>query len=102
MKRWWLSLAARAARNMPGWARRAIYRSGPLARALRRSLNRAAPQGLSIVTVAGGPLAGMRLELNLQAEKEYWLGTYEPDLQQAAADWIKSSPPRLCALPVDV
>jgi len=63
--------------------KRAVYRSPRLARLIRRGLNRAAPQGSAEVTVAAGGLAGMRLSLDLQSEKEYWLGTYEPELQPA-------------------
>jgi FkbM family methyltransferase len=52
-------------------------------------LNKAAPQGVTEVEIAGGLLAGMRMALDLQSEKDYWLGTYEPDLQQAAAHFIQ-------------
>lgn len=34
-------------------------------------------------------LAGMRLLLDLQSEKDYWLGSYEMELQQAIQDWVK-------------
>lgn len=78
-----LSLAAWAAKVLPGPVKRAIYRAGPLARAIRGTLNRAAPAGLSQVEVAAGGLAGTPLLLNLQMEKDYWLGTYEPELQAA-------------------
>lgn len=84
-----LSLAAAAARWMPAWLKKAVYRSGPLARLIRRTLNRAAPTGLSVVTVAAGGLQGATLELNLQTEKDYWLGTYEPELQRALRDWVR-------------
>lgn len=91
---WMLSLAAAAARCMPGWAVRWVYRIRPLANIIRRSLNRAAAQvmpgeALSVVTVAAGGLAGARMMLDLQSEKDYWLGTYELALQQAVRDWIK-------------
>jgi FkbM family methyltransferase len=85
----WLNLAASAARWMPDWMKRAVYRFPPLARFLRRRLNQAAPTGIQTVTIAAGPLAGMRMALDLQSEKYYWLGTYEAELQQAAAEWIK-------------
>lgn len=81
-----LSLAAALARIMPGWLKRALYRFPPLARLIRRSLNRAAPQGWTTVEVAGGQLAGMWMILDLQNEKDYWLGTYEVDLQDALAE----------------
>jgi FkbM family methyltransferase len=69
--------------------KRAIYRSGPLANWIRTSLNRAAPQGLSAVQVAAGGLAGRTHVLDLQAEKDYWLGTYEPELQEAISDLVR-------------
>jgi FkbM family methyltransferase len=78
-----LAIAAWAARILPVRVKNALYRSGPLARWIRGQLNRAAPQGLTEVEVAGGALAGMRLVIDLQSEKEYWLGTYEPELQAA-------------------
>ncbi len=83
-----LSLAEAAARLLPASLKKAIYRSGPLARLIRRSLNQAAPTGLSQVQVAAGGLQGASLLLDMQAEKDYWLGTYEPELQQALSDWL--------------
>jgi FkbM family methyltransferase len=65
------------------------YRLGPLSCGLRTALNRAVPTGLTEVEVAGGILAGNRLMLNLQTEKDYWLGTYEMDVQQAIGDLVK-------------
>lgn len=76
-----LALAALAARILPAPIQRALYRTRPLARWIRRLLNRAAPQGLSEARVAAGSLQGTPLLLNLQDEKDYWLGTYEPELQ---------------------
>jgi FkbM family methyltransferase len=89
MRKRTLALAAWAAGILPGWARRLVYRIDPLAGWIRNSLNRAAPQGLAVVAVAAGELAGCRLSLDLQAEKDYWLGTYEPDLQAAIARWVQ-------------
>jgi FkbM family methyltransferase len=84
-----LSFTAQLARLLPMPIKRAIYRSGPLARWIRSSLNRAAPQGLSPVQVAAGGLAGRTLLLDLHAEKDYWLGTYEPELQKAVTDLVR-------------
>jgi len=84
-----LSLAAAAARLLPHSVKQALYRLGPVSDGLRAALNRAAPQGLSEIVVAGGGLRGARLLLNLQTEKDYWLGTYEPALQQALADFLR-------------
>ena len=83
MRRIILSLAAFTARLLPDSLKQAIYRIGPLARLIRRGLNRAAPSGLAEVKVAGGDLAGFSLQLDMQTEKDYWLGTYEPALQSA-------------------
>ena len=84
-----LSLAAWTARVTPTGLKTALYRSGPLAGLVRRMLNRAAPHGLTRVEVAGGLLAGQTLELDLQTEKDYWLGTYEPELQAAIAARVR-------------
>lgn len=78
-----LSLASWAARILPNSLKRWLYQARPLADLIRRSLNRAAPQGLTVVEVAAGGLAGYRMQLDLQSEKDYWLGTYEPELQVA-------------------
>jgi FkbM family methyltransferase len=89
MRRLMLSLAAFAARWLPAPARRLLYRLGPLTRGLRRALNWSVPAGLLETTVQGGALVGARLVLDLQQEKDYWLGTYEPELQQAIKDWVQ-------------
>ncbi len=83
-----LSLASFFARLLPVSWKRALYRIGPLARLIRGGLNRAAPTGLTVVRVAAGGLAGCPLLLDLQTEKDYWLGTYEPDLQAALRDLV--------------
>jgi FkbM family methyltransferase len=83
-----LSLAARAAQLLPLAVTRVVYRVTPIARILRGVLNKVAPHGYSEVEVAAGELIGLRLSLNLQTEKEYWLGTYEIELQKAVSDFI--------------
>lgn len=85
-----LSLAAWMAPRLPMPLKQALYHSGPLARLLRRVLNRAAPPGLTIVEVAAGGLAGLQLLLDLHSEKDYWLGTYEPDLQASVEALVRS------------
>lgn len=84
-----LDLAAWTARWLPLPLKRALYRFPPLAGAIRRALNRAAPLELTQVEVAAGGLAGWRLWLDLQSEKDYWLGSYEPELQQALAGLVQ-------------
>ena len=83
-----LSLAAWTARRLPMPVKRGLYRFRPLAGLLRGALNRAAPHGFTPVVIAAGGLQGLRLSLDLQEEKDYWLGTYEPDLQAAVADLV--------------
>jgi FkbM family methyltransferase len=75
-----LRLAAVVARAFPPPLRTALYRFGPVTRLVRRALNRAAPTGIVETVVAAGPLAGAHLLLDLQSEKDLWLGTYEPNL----------------------
>jgi FkbM family methyltransferase len=84
-----LSLAAWLAHWMPSSIKQRLYHLGPLTGWIRRSLNKSAPAGIVETIVAGGPLRGTHLLLNLYEEKEYWLGTYEPNLQSALTDWIK-------------
>jgi len=88
-KRLILSSAEFAARLLPMPAKRALYRWPALSGLIRRGLNRAVDQGMTEVTVAAGGLEGMRLSLDLQTEKDYWLGTYEPALQAAIRDWVQ-------------
>ncbi len=83
-----LKIAAAAARLLPVTVKRWLYRSPLIANFLRRSLNRAAPSGITSVEVAGGILAGTHLHLDLQTEKDYWLGTYEFNLQESAKKFI--------------
>jgi FkbM family methyltransferase len=78
-----LKFTSMVARIMPVSLRRSFYRLGPVAGWIRGGLNRAAPQGLTTIPVAAGALAGAQLLLDLQTEKDYWLGTYEPELQAA-------------------
>lgn len=75
--------AALAARILPQPIKRALYRLGPVTDAIRASLNRTAPAGMTPVEVAGGIGRGVHLVLDLGREKDLWLGTYEPDLQAA-------------------
>jgi FkbM family methyltransferase len=88
MQKFLLNLAAFAARILPNPAKRAIYKIKPLARFIRSRLNRAAPHGLTQVKVAAGDLAGYTILLDMQIDKDYWLGTYEPELQAALHELI--------------
>lgn len=83
-----MTLASGAARLLPMGVKRLIYRVPWLASWIRGSLNRAVPSGMTQVEVAGGGLAGMRLYLDLKTEKDYWLGTYEPELQMAILELV--------------
>jgi FkbM family methyltransferase len=83
-----LRLASLAARLLPLGLKRRLYRS-PLAPLIRQELNRAAPQGFSVVEITSGGLAGLRMSLDLHAEKDYWLGTYEPELLYALQDLVR-------------
>ncbi len=78
-----------SARVFPNSVKRMIYRIKPLASLIRRELNRAVPDGLTIATIAAGDLAGSPMYLDLQSEKDYWLGTYEPELQIAIQEFVK-------------
>jgi FkbM family methyltransferase len=88
-KNFLLKSAAWAARVLPAPVKRWVYRTPWLARFTRRTLNIAAPKGLNEVAIAAGVLRGMRMKLDLQSEKDYWLGTYEPDLQDASRRLIR-------------
>ena len=83
-----LTLAANLARILPESYNRALYRNPSFSRVVRGGLNLAAPVGLSEVTIAAGDLAGMHMVLDLHSEKDYWLGTYELELQAAISDLV--------------
>jgi len=83
-----LSVVSWTARLLPIQVKRKLYQYGVLTRWLRGGLNRLAPVGKTIVTVSSGGLAGMQLSLDLQSEKDYWLGTYEPALQSTIEDKV--------------
>lgn len=84
-----LSLAGFAARRLPMSVKQGIYHLPWLSGILRSGLNRAAPPGMTAVTVAGGILEGCQLALDMHSEKDYWLGTYEPQLQSGLKRFIQ-------------
>lgn len=90
MQNFLLNFAAFAARILPNSFKQAIYKFKPLARLIRGGLNRAAPTGLVEVKVAAGDLAGYTILLDMQVDKDYWLGTYEPELQAALRQLIRA------------
>ncbi len=83
MKRPLFRLAATLSRLLPTALKQQLYRLGPISHLIRSSLNRVVPTGCAEVEIAAGALAGARMTLNLQTEKDYWLGTYETNLQTA-------------------
>jgi len=89
MQKFRLNIAAFAARILPMSFNRAIYKIRPLAAVIRAGLPRAAPSGLMQVKVASGDLAGFTILLDMQIDKDYWLGTYEPELQAAVRELIQ-------------
>lgn len=89
MNKFLLNLAAWAARVLPQPLKTSLYKVKPLARFIRGSLNRAAPTGIVPVKVAGGDLAGCTILLDMQIDKDYWLGTYEPELQRTVRELVR-------------
>lgn len=86
---WVIRSAGWVASKLPGGAREAVYRLGPLTRLIRRVLNEAAPKGMSQVRVAAGPLKGITLLLDLEAEKDLWLGNYELPVWETAERLVR-------------
>jgi FkbM family methyltransferase len=89
MREFMLTIAALAAKILPNSFKQVIYKNKPLAALVRRGLNRAAPTGLTEVKVAAGDLAGYTILLDMQLDKDYWLGTYELQLQAALRELIR-------------
>jgi len=83
-----LTFAGYFAQILPQSYKRVLYRNPIIANLIRYSLNLAAPIGLSEVTVAAGDAKGTNLILDLKTEKDYWLGTYEPELQEAIVNLV--------------
>lgn len=86
---WILSSAALISKVLPNSIKARIYQVKPLAQLLRKSLNIVAPEGLTLVNISSGSLEGFNCYLDLKMEKDYWLGTYEMNLQEAARYFIK-------------
>lgn len=89
MKKIIRSAATLAARYLPDSLIAALYRFKPVAGFVRGMLNLAVPGERVEISIAGGELAGMKMVLDLKTEKDYWLGTYEPELQAAARELVK-------------
>lgn len=89
MKKLILSGFSFFAKTLPLPVKQALYRFPPLARLIRGSINAAVESGLSEVEIAAGDLKGYKILLNLKAEKSRWLGTYEPELAEAARFFLK-------------
>lgn len=89
MKKIPLSFFSFFARVLPLSVKQAVYRFPPLARLVRGSMNAAAEDGLSQMTISGGPLRGYKILLNMKAEKSRWLGTYEPELAAMIAELVQ-------------
>lgn len=82
-------LAAWSARILPASFKKQLYRLGPVSNWIRKILNKNLPLGMTRIEVSAGPLAGATLELDLQQQKDYWLGTYETEFLNALEDWVK-------------
>jgi FkbM family methyltransferase len=81
-----VAAVAATAGLIPRRIRLLFYRLGPLTRGMRRLVNRAVPEGPQPVQVAAGELRGRWLVLDLQVDKDLWLGNYEPDVSRAIRD----------------
>lgn len=93
MKKAILSLVSKFSKILPDWMKRSLYKLGPFSKLIRRFLNTLVPSGFSTVSIAAGYLSGMYLCLDMKEEKDYWLGTYEPDLlemirKKVCSGWV--------------
>ena len=79
---------SRVAKLLPRSMQLGLYKVPVLSGAIRWVLRRGTVNRSVLVTVVSGPLAGMKLYVNLRSEKHYWLGTYEPDVQAVACEEI--------------
>ena len=89
MKQQFLSITSTIVRIMPGWLKQGLYRLGPISNLIRQTLNLLSPEGFSKVTIASGRAEGLVMDLDLKKEKDYWLGTYEPKLQEMIHRYVR-------------
>ena len=82
-------LSSQVARLAPRWLILAIYRVPRLTPSLRILANLCLPLKERIVAILGGLSKGLKMDLNLQTEKAYWLGTYETRVQALLREVIK-------------
>ena len=85
-----LRLLAQIIRFVPRPIRHMFSRAPLLGSALQRLLARSTPEVPVEVMVESGVLRGMRLRLNLRAERDYWLGTYEHQLIDAITNLCRA------------
>ena len=90
MKNVLLKIVSVVAAITPPGIKKRFYELGPISRGIRRLLNKVSPEHLGVVEVASGGNKGFRMVLDLQSEKDYWLGTYEIDLQEGIKKLIQS------------
>lgn len=89
MKRIWISIAQIGARYLPARIKTAFYKNPRIANFIRQRINPSVPDGITLIEVAGGGLAGFQIWLDLKSEKDYWLGTYELALQEALGELVQ-------------
>jgi FkbM family methyltransferase len=85
-----LRLLAQIIRIVPRPIRQIVSRAPLLGSTLQRLFAHSTPEVPIEVTVESGVLRGMQLRLNLRAERDYWLGTYERQLVAAIADLCRA------------
>jgi FkbM family methyltransferase len=90
MKSFFLNFTSFAARILPPEVKKQVYRLGPASGWIRRFLTAIAPVGLTEVKISSGRMQGLRMVLDMQSEKDYWLGTYEIDLQAVLGEMIQT------------
>lgn len=78
------------ARLLPPSAKQAIYQNQLIANLVRSSLNLVAPEELITVKIASGAGENLQMELDLKTEKDYWLGTYESEVQLGISELVSS------------
>jgi FkbM family methyltransferase len=84
-----LELTAYFAELLPLPIKRSFYKNLTISRMIRAGLNRFAPGGLVKVNLILGGYENLMMFLDLKEEKDYWLGTYEPELQFAVKSLVE-------------
>lgn len=66
-----------------------LYERPKAAQMIIKFLNRIVDESIQEVVIVTGPIAGLKLFINLRKQKYFWMGTYEPWVQEAIVQYLR-------------